>query len=482
MPAGEREQRTRPPAVAARAMAASSQPLATLAALRMLEQGGNAADAAMTAAAVLCVAEPMSTGIGGDLFALVWRDGEPGALDSAGPAPASVDATAPVDEHGPRSVTVPGAVAGWAELAGRYGRRGLDTCLAPAIEIAERGYAIGATAARLWSEAEHPPPELGPIPRRGDAIVLPELAATLRRIADDGPGAFYRGAVAEAIAAVTWLEESDLAGFAPRWVEPLRLSYRGVEVLELPPPTQGVAALEGLGILQELPPGLASTVEATRLALADAYEHVRDGADVRPLLEREHLRRRAAERAQVVPGVPGGTVYLCVVDEDGMAVSLIQSLFRHFGSGIVAPGTGVALNNRGACFAVAGEVAPGRRPYHTLIPGMLLEDGGLLGPFGIMGAFIQAQAHIQFVSAVVDDGLDPQAALDRPRFMIDGDRVRLEPGLWPVSETLRSLGLEPVHERDLSLFGGGRAIFVERASGTLIGGSDGRQDGFAAGY
>ena len=260
MPAGEREQRTRPPAVAARAMAASSQPLATLAALSMLEQGGNAADAAITAAAVLCVAEPMSTGIGGDLFALVWRDGEPGALDSAGPAPASVDATAPVDEYGPRSVTVPGAVAGWAELAGRYGRRGLDACLAPAIEIAERGYAIGATAARLWSEAAHPPPELGPIPRRGDAIVLPELAATLRRIADDGPSAFYRGAVAEAIAAVTWLEESDLAGFAPRWVEPLRLAYRGVEVLELPPPTQGVAALEGLGILQELPPGLASRV------------------------------------------------------------------------------------------------------------------------------------------------------------------------------------------------------------------------------
>src|SRR5215210_5851280 len=262
MGAGHREQRTRPPAVAARAMAASSQPLATSAALRALEQGGNAADAALTAAAVLCVTEPMSTGIGGDLFALVWRGGELGALDAAGPAPGSVDATTPVAEHGPRSVTVPGAVAGWAELAQRYGRRGLAACLAPAIEIAERGYAIGATAARLWSEAEHPPAELGRTPRRADVIRLPALAATLRRIAADGPDAFYRGAVAEAIAAASWLEESDLAGFAPRWVEPLRLRYRGVEVLELPPPTQGIAALEGLGILQELPPGLAGRVLA----------------------------------------------------------------------------------------------------------------------------------------------------------------------------------------------------------------------------
>ena len=163
-----------------------------------------------------------------------------------------------------------------------------------------------------------------------------------------------------------------------------------------------------------------------------------------------------------------------------MAVSLIQSLFDHFGSGVMAPGTGVTLNNRGAGFAVAGEVTPGRRPYHTLIPGMLLRDGELLGPFGIMGGFIQAQAHIQFVSSVVDDGLDPQAALDRPRFRIEGDRVQLEPGLWEESETVRSLGLEPVREREITPFGGGQAIFVER--GGLIGGSDGRQDGFAAGY
>jgi gamma-glutamyltranspeptidase/glutathione hydrolase len=220
--------------------------------------------------------------------------------------------------------------------------------------------------------------------------------------------------------------------------------------------------------------------QAVRLALEDAFAHVRDGADVRGLLDPRFLRRRATEHPRGVPSGPGGTVYACVVDEDGMAVSLIQSLFDHFGSGIVAPGTGVTLNNRAAGFAIAGQVTAGRRPYHTLIPGMLLKDGGLLGPFGIMGGYIQAQAHVQFVSALVDDGLDPQAALDRPRFRIEGDRVLLEPGLWTQREALRSLGLEPVCEPELTPFGGGQAILIER--GTLIGGSDSRQDGYAAGY
>jgi gamma-glutamyltranspeptidase/glutathione hydrolase len=470
----------RPPAVAAYAMAATSQPLATTAALRMLEDGGNAVDAAITAAAVLCVTEPMSTGIGGDLFALLWDDGAITALDAAGPAPAGAPAGADVTEHGPRSVTVPGAVAGWAELSRRHGRRALGDCLAPAIAIAERGYAAGTVAARLWRETPHAPAELGPPPRGGDHVRLPELAATLRAIAGGGPDAFYAGRVAAAIAACSWLEESDLAAYAPRWVEPLRLDYRGVEVLELPPPTQGVAALEGLGILSELPRGTASRVHAVRQALADAFEHVRDGADVSALLERDHLRRRAAAPGRGVPGVAGGTVYACVVDEERQAVSLIQSLFDHFGAGVVAPGTGVALNNRAACFAVAGTVTPGRRPYHTLIPGLLLRDGALLGPFGIMGAFIQAQAHVQFVSALVDDGLDPQAALDRPRFRVEGDRVLLERGLWHEAGALRAVGLEPVLERAQTPFGGGRAILVDGAS--LVGGSDRRQDGFAAGY
>jgi gamma-glutamyltranspeptidase/glutathione hydrolase len=470
----------RPPAVAAKAMVATSQPLATRAGLRALERGGNAADAALAAAAVLCVAEPMSTGIGGDAFAIVWRDGVAAGLDAAGPAPAQATPLEPVEERGPRSVTVPGAVAGWAALAERHGRLGLDTCLADAIAAAEHGVAVGARTAARWAELGGPS-ELGAPPLMGERFSLPELARTLKAIAADGPAAFYEGDVARAIAAVTWLDETDLAGFAPRWVEPLRIGYRGVEVLELPPPTQGVAALEALGLLEALEPTLPHRIECVRLALADAFARVRDGADVVDLLEPAFLHRRRRESARIAWEPPGGTVYLCAVDSDRMAVSFIQSLFEGFGSGVVAPGTGVVLQNRGACFGrVGGRVEPGRRPYHTIIPGLLLRDGSLLGPFGVMGGFIQAQAHVQLVSALVDDGLDPQAALDGPRFSVEGDTVRLEEGLWDEIPELERLGFPAVREPDASSFGGGQAILVE--GDVLVGGSDARKDGYAAGF
>ena len=468
----------RPPAVAARGMVATSQPLATRAGLRMLEQGGNAADAALAAAAVCCVTEPMSTGIGGDAFALVWRDGQLDALDAAGPAPRNAAPSTPVAEHGPTSVTVPGAVAGWAELAQRHGRLGLDVCLGPAIDAAEQGFAVALRTAELWQRIAGPP-ELGPPPQVGDVVRLPELGATIRGIADQGPDAFYRGRVADAIAAASWLEQDDLAGYAPAWVEPLRLSYRGTEVVELPPPTQGIVALEALGLLERSSPNLASRIRCVKLALEDGFARVRDGADVSELIDPGYLdrRRRGAEAPVTEP--PGGTVYLCAVDEDRMAVSFIQSLYEGFGSGVVAPGTGVALQNRGACFTVSGAVEPGRRPYHTIIPGMLFRDGALLGPFGVMGGFIQAQAHTQFVSAVVDDGLDPQAALDRPRFRVDGEIVRLEQGLWERDADLERLGYRTVRETNPYDFGGGQAILVQ--GDALVGGSDPRKDGYAAG-
>ncbi|MEO8688901.1 MAG: gamma-glutamyltransferase [Solirubrobacteraceae bacterium] len=471
--------RVRMPAVAAREMVATSQPLATTAGLRALERGGNAVDAALAAAAVLCVTEPMSTGVGGDLFAIVWNDGQAHGLDAAGPAPAGADPGAPIEQLGPTSVDVPGAVAGWAALAGRYGRLGLDECLSPAIDAAERGFALGHHAARLWQEAERVPDGFAASPAPGARVEIPELAATLRRIAEDGPSALYRGEIAAAIAGSSWLDPSDLAAYEPRWVEPLRLSYGDVEVLELPPPTQGVAALEGLGILAELGPGLANEITATRLALEDAHANVRDGADVGWLIEPEHLRLRAGQAALVPGDLPGGTVYLCAADGDGMAISLIQSIYGYFGSGIAVPRTGIVLNNRAGCFSVAGSVTPGARPYHTLIPGMLLRDDGLLGPFGIMGGFIQAQAHVQFVAAVADEELDPQAALDRPRFRLDGDEVALEPGYWDAADEVRSLGLEPVCTTELSPFGGGQAIFV--GDDALVGGSDPRKDGYVAG-
>jgi gamma-glutamyltranspeptidase/glutathione hydrolase len=465
----------RPPAVAAEAMVATSQPLATRAGLRALERGGNAADAALAAAAVLCVTEPMSTGIGGDCFAQVWADGRLEGLDAAGPAPAGADPLTPVGETGPRSVTVPGAVAGWAAFAERYGRLGLDACLADAIDAAEGGFAVAPRTAESWRRNGGP---FGPPPSVGDVVYQPELGVTLRRIADEGPSAFYAGEVAEAICSVSWLEPGDLAIYEPRFVEPLRLEYKGVEVCELPPPTQGVCALEALGLLERSSPGLAGKIRCVQLALEDALARVRDGADVGELISPAYLDARRG-RAAAVSEPRGGTVYLCAVDGDRMAVSFIQSLYDAFGSGVVAPGTGVVLQNRGACFSVGGAVEPGRRPYHTIIPGMLLRDGELLGPFGVMGGFIQAQAHAQVVSAIVDDGLDPQAALDRPRFRVERDCVRLEEGLWEHEPDLQRLGYTTVREADASCFGGGQAILV--VGEALVGGSDPRKDGYAGG-
>ena len=460
-------------------MVATSQPLATRAGLRALERGGNAADAALAAAAVCCVAEPMSTGIGGDAFALVWHDGQLSALDAAGPAPARADASAPVEPRGPRSVTVPGAVAGWVELAERHGRLGLEACLADAIDAAERGVAVAPRTAALWAAADAPR-ELGPVPRVGERFRLPELGATLRAVAADGRGAFYDGSVAQAIAAVSWLEEADLSAYRPRWVEPLRLSYRDVDVVELPPPTQGVAALEALGLLERSDAtDLATRIDCVRLALEDALAQVRDGADVRGLLANDHLDQRLRGLPRRVAEPAGGTVYLCVVDRDRMAVSFIQSLYEGFGSGVVAPGTGVVLQNRGACFAVNGSVEPGRRPYHTLVPGLLLRNGGLVGPFGVMGGFIQAQAHVQLVCALVDEALDPQAALERPRFRVEDDAVRLEEGLWHEAAALEARGFRVIREDDWAAFGGGQAILVR--GDALLGGSDPRKDGYAGG-
>jgi gamma-glutamyltranspeptidase/glutathione hydrolase len=469
----------RPPAVAANGMVATSQPLATRAGLRALERGGNAADAALAAAATLAVTEPTSNGVGGDNFAIVWKDGRAEGLDSAGPAPRNAEPLSPVPEAGPQSVTVPGAVAGWAALAERHGKLGLDACLADAIDAAENGYAVAPRTAEAWRRGRRVPPEYQPAPDVGQVVRLPELAATLRRIAAEGPSAFYEGEVAAAVASVTWLEEEDLASFRPRWVEPLRVRYRGHEVLELPPPTQGVAALEMLGLLERSSPNLPARVRCAQLALEDAFARVRDGADVSELIDPSFLDRRRRETPRGASEPPGGTVYLCAVDSDRMAVSFIQSNYEGFGSGLVAPGTGVALQNRGACFFVGGAVEPGRRPYHTIIPGLLLRDGELLGPFGVMGGFIQAQAHMQLVSGLVDDGLDPQAALDRPRFRVDGDVIHLEEGLWEAEPELQRLGYSTNRDVETFNFGKGQAILVR--GDALVGGSDPRGDGYAAG-
>jgi gamma-glutamyltranspeptidase/glutathione hydrolase len=477
----------RMPAVSGESMVATSHPAATLAGLRALDAGGNAVDAALAAAAALCVAEPMATGIGGDAFAIVWADGGLHGLNGSGRSPAVIDEVM-VDTRGPRSVTVPGAVRAWADLAERFGRLGLDAVLGPAIDLAERGLACSARIADRWA---HNPVAPWRAPKTGERYRLPELGATLRRIADEGPDAFYHGAVAEAIAAASWLDVSDLASHAGEWVEPLRYDYRGVDVCELPPNGQGAAALLALALYDGLPPGLHSQIEAMKLAFADAYRYIADEPLPSFVLEPSHLAaRRALVRADraldPVPSSPprGGTTYLCAVDGDGRAISFIQSLYDGFGSGVVAPGTGVVLQNRGACFVETeghpNRLAPGRRPFHTIIPGMLLEGGKLLGPFGVMGGLMQPQGHFQVVMRLVDHGDDPQAALDAPRFrVVEGRTVQLEPGLWRDEETLRLLGHDVARGDGPHPFGVGQAIL--RLGDGWVGGSDGRGDGFAAG-
>ena len=456
---------------------ATSQPTATDAGMRALEAGGNAADAALAAAAVLCVTEPMMTGPGGDAFAIVWTpDGRAQGLDASGPAPAGAPADAALAIDGPTAVTVPGAVAGWAALAERHGRLGLDRALRDAIDLAEDGFEVQPHCASYWRQAPKLPDGYAPAPQAGDWVRLPALGHSLRAVAEQGPDAFYRGPIARAIAAASWLEEADLADYAPRWVEPLRGTYRNVEVLELPPPTQGIAALEGLALLEGFEPTLPAQVACMRLALADAFERVRDGAEVRDLLDPAFLERRRDAATPALTEPQGSTAYLCTLDDDGMAVSFIQSLFEGFGAGLEAPGTGVVLHNRGAGFAVGGKVEPGRRPYHTIIPGLLLTaEGALLGPFGVMGGFFQAQGHLQLVSALVDDGLDPQAALERPRFRVDGDQIALEPALAERAAELPGAYVDT----DVRRFGGGQAIVVD-ADGSVSAGSDPRKDGYAA--
>ncbi len=477
----------RMPAVAGDSMLATSHPLAATAGLAAFAEGGNAVDAALAAAAVLTVAEPTDNGLGGDAFAIVWHDGRLHGLNGSGRAPGVLDEVR-VDESGPRSVTVPGAVRAWADLAGRFGRLGLDRASVAGrrsrrarrrVHSADRrqvGTRHGAAASRPGGRraVRHPRPRRDAAPdRRG------------------GADALYGGRIAAAIAAASWLDEDDLAAHRSEWVEPLRFDYRGVEVCELPPNGQGAAALVALALYDGLEPGLHSQLESMKLALADASAYVADASLPATLLDPAHLagRRSLVDPRRALDPAPstlprGGTTYLCAVDADGTAISLIQSVYDTFGSGVVAPGTGVVLQNRAAGFVEdeghPNRLAPGRRPFHTIIPGMLLEGGRLLGPFGVMGGAMQPQGHVQVVLRLVDHGDDPQAALDAPRWRVGvGRDVHLEPGLWRFEEQLAELGHD-VHRATVQHpFGVGQAIL--RLGDAWIAGSDARGDGVAVG-
>lgn len=514
-------------------MVATSQPLAAMAGLRILMEDGNAADAAVTTAAMLNVVEPMSTGLGGDCFALIYdaNTGQVTALNGSGRAPASFGleeaqrlGLEEIPVTGPLPVTVPGTVSGWAALLERFGTMSFADCLAPAIATADEGFPASERISALWRSTEEKlsrEPEAArvylPAPNAGEIHRQPDLARTLRTIAEGGAEAFYEGALGQQIASFVqskggYLTGDDMAAHNATWETPIKTTYRQVDVLEHPPNGQGLAALVALNIVEGYdlaamdyfdPARWHLMIEAMRLGMVDAGRYVADPAvaevPVAGLLSKEYAeRRRSLVQADgaldlAVPGQPehSDTVYLTVVDGEGNAVSFISSLYHAFGSGLVVPGTGICLQDRGACFTLEpghpNVLEGGKRPYHTIIPAMVLREGRLWMSFGVMGGFMQPQGHLQVLVNLVDYGLDPQAALDAPRFRVDergGRRVAIESGVpLKTRRALAAMGHEVQPETAFSpQFGGGQVIVVEPETGVLAGGSDPRKDGCAVGF
>jgi gamma-glutamyltranspeptidase/glutathione hydrolase len=516
----------RQPVLADRVVA-TSQPLAAQAGLDAMRRGGNAIDAAVAAAIALTIVEPTSNGIGSDAFAIVADGDGIHALNASGRSPAGLDAERLLDLdaiplHGWDAVTVPGAVSAWAELVSRHGRLTLDELAAPAIGYARHGYPVSPITAAAWRRAEaalsHRPEFAaaflpgGRAPRAGERFAIPDAAATLTRIAATGGEDFYTGEVAERIAAHAaatggTLAGSDLAEHRADWVTTISAPYRDRVVHELPPNGQGIAALIALAILTRTDvaahdPDSAHAihlqVEAMKLAFADTHAHVGDPDRMRvgpaALLDPVYLDTRAAlidpERAgDPGHGTPsrGGTVYLATGDDEGRMVSLIQSNYHGFGSGIVVPGTGISLQNRGAGFSTApghpNTVAPGVRPFHTIIPALTERDGAAELAFGVMGGPMQPQGHVQVLSRIVDHGANPQAASDAPRWRVESGRtVVLEDGIGAaVAESLARRGHVLRRDGAEGMGGFGGAQLVQRLDGCWLAASDHRKDGQAVG-
>ena len=529
--------------VFARNVVATSHPLAAQAGLRAIWQGGNAVDAALAAAAVLTIVEPVSCGLGGDAFALVWDGAALHGLNASGVAPAAWNLGYFTRRYGtenggvraPRrgwdTVTVPGVVAGWEALSTKFGRLPFGDLMAAAIEIAERGHAVASIVAQKWAAAV---PELasqpgfaqtfmphGRAPQVGELVRLREHAKTLRLLAQAGPRAFYEGEPAERIAAFARegggaMTLADLREYRAQWVEPIGKSYRGYTVHEIPPNGQGIAALIALGILSHfdlaaLPrDGIDSQhlqIEAMKLAFADVYRYVADprAMEVTPsqMLDDAYLASRAAtiDMKRATPftfGMPraGGTIYLSAADERGMMVSFIQSNYMGFGSGIVVPGTGIALQNRGCGFSMDARspnvVAGGKRPFHTIIPAFVTERHGELTlpvmSFGVMGGDMQPQGHLQSIVRLLDYGQQPQAACDAPRWKVTRDfgldvEETFDRG---VAQALAARGHRITSVVDPYMdFGSGQYIWKldgDDPERGYVAASDSRRDGLAAGF
>ncbi len=517
-------------ASATNGMVATSSPYAVEAGLSILKAGGNAADAAVAAAAVLTVTEPTSNGIGSDAFAIAAFGGNLYGLNGSGRSPIALSRKEMGNQAGEKipfrgwlPVTVPGAPGAWHALWKRFGKLDFREVMEPAAHLAEKGYTVTPVLAHYWNRAvtaykkwESPLLENwletfapgGQAPSEGDVYKNPQMAATLREIGATDSSAFYKGSLAEKICSHSknsggWLTMEDFKRYKPLWVRPLSVSYGERLIWELPPNGQGISALEALKIFDAADHGPWGTVqythtlmEAVKLAMSDAGAYVNDpeycSRDMEKLLDDKYIREQAAlinEKALLpTPGKPfsGGTVYLATADSEGNMVSFIQSNYTGFGSGIVIPGTGISMQNRGAGFSLIpghpNEYAPGKRPYHTIIPGFITDtDGTPVGPFGLMGGFMQPQGHVQLITALLDGGLDLQEAVDLPRWQWMKERIiHAETGFsHDTVQQLKKQGHEIAEHPDTFF---GRAQIIIKDKDGYRGASDKRADGYAAGW
>ncbi|PLS03716.1 gamma-glutamyltransferase family protein [Neobacillus cucumis] len=517
---------------AKKGMIATSQPLAAQAGLEILKKGGNAIDAAIATAACLTVVEPTSNGIGGDAFALVWTKGELHGLNSSGPSPSSISIDAvkrsgyeEMPKYGWTPVTVPGAPAAWAELSRRFGRLPLTEVLKPAIQYAKEGFPISPTTGHFWELAYQTYMNAfkeevfqswfdtfapnGRAPRIGEIWKSEGHAKTLQSIAETNAESFYRGDIADQIDAFSrkhggYLRKEDLAAYSPEWVKPISVNYKGYDMWEIPPNGQGLVALMALNILKEdyfaekdSPETYHLQIEAMKLAFSDGLHYITQedkmSRTTEELLSDSYARTRrsliGSEALEPVPGDPpkGGTVYLAAADEEGNMISYIQSNYMGFGSGVVVPGTGISFQNRGHGFKLDPEhenaLEPNKKTYHTIIPGFITKDDQPVGPFGVMGGFMQPQGHLQVAMNLIDFSLNPQAALDAPRWQwVNGKTVHIEPTVPDhIAQALARKGHHIVRALDSGSFGRGQVI-IRGENGTLAGGTEPRTDGSVASW
>lgn len=517
---------------ARKGMVATSQTLAAQAGLEMLKKGGNAVDAAIAAAACLTVVEPTSNGIGGDAFALVWTEGRLYGLNASGPAPKAVSAEEikkaghkEMPRFGWIPVTVPGAPSAWAELSKRFGKLSLTEVLSPAIGYAYEGYPVSPTVAAAWNRAFRLYSSLlkgeeykywfetfaghGRPPEPGETWRSAAHAYTLEKIAVTKAEDFYRGELAERIDNFSkkyagYLRKEDLSEYYPEWVEPIKINYRGYDVWEIPPNGHGMVALMALNILKGFEFTERDTaytfhkqIEAIKLAFADGMEYITDpeamSISVDWLLSDDYARQRrkligdTALFAQPCSPPDGGTVYLATADEDGNMVSFIQSNYKGFGSGLVVPGTGISLHNRGYGFALdethVNCVAPKKKTYHTIIPGFITKGNKPIGPFGVMGGFMQPQGHLQIVMNTIDFNMNPQNALDAPRWMwVKGKTIYIEYQFQSsIAKALERAGHVIKPQLDCTPFGRGQIIW-KTDDNTLAGATEPRTDGVVAAW